>query len=42
MQKKQETKEYEKIFHTRVSNINFFLVNLTYRTPHTHHDYEIL
>lgn len=42
MHKEQEKKEYEKISHTQVSNINFFLVNLTYRTPHTHHDFEIL
>ena len=40
MYKKQESKEYEKVSHTQVSNINFFLVNLTYRPPHTHHDFE--
>lgn len=39
---KQEIKEYEKVSHTQIRNINFFLINLTYRTPHTHHDFEIL
>ena len=39
---KQEKKEYEKISHTHVSNINFFLINLTYRSPHLHHDFEII
>ena len=38
----QEKKEYEKISHTQIKNINFFLINLTYRAPHTHHDFEIL
>lgn len=38
----QEKNEYEKISHTRVSNINFFLINLTYRSPHIHHDFEII
>lgn len=42
MYKKQKGKEYEKVSHTQVSNINFFLVNLTYRPPHTHHDFEII
>lgn len=42
MYEKQEKKEYEKIVHTHVSNINFFLVNLTYRSPHLHHDFEII
>lgn len=34
--------EYERIAHTQVSNVNFFLINLTYRPPHMHHDFEIL
>ncbi len=42
MNENQQKNEYEKVSHTRVNNINFFLVNLTYRTPHTHHDFEIL
>lgn len=42
MYKKHEKKEYEKISHTHVSNINFFLINLTYRSPHLHHDFEIV
>ena len=42
MYENQSKNEYEKVSHTRVNNINFFLVNLTYRTPHTHHDFEIL
>lgn len=40
--RKKEKKEYEKISHTHVSNINFFLINLTYRSPHLHHDFEII
>lgn len=39
---KPKRKEYEKISHTQIKNINFFLINLTYRAPHTHHDFEIL
>lgn len=42
MDKKPERKEYEKISHTQIKNINFFLIDLTYRAPHTHHDFEIL
>lgn len=42
MYENQQKNEYEKVSHTRVNNINFFLVNLTYRTPHTHRDFEIL
>lgn len=42
MHKNPQKNEYEKVSHTQVNNINFFLVNLTYRTPHTHHDFEIL
>lgn len=42
MHKAQEFKEYEKVPHTQIHNVNFFLVNLTYRTPHIHHDFEIL
>lgn len=38
----QQKNEYEKISHTRVNNINFFLSRLTYRMPHTHHDFEII
>lgn len=34
--------EYEKVSHTRINDINFFLSRLTYRTPHTHRDFEIL
>lgn len=34
--------EYEKVPHTQISNVNFFLINLTYRKPHIHHDFEIL
>ena len=42
MYENQSNNEYEKISHTLINNINFFLVNLTYRTPHTHRDFEIL
>lgn len=42
MCRKQEIEEYEKVPHTKISNINFFLINLTYRKPHIHHDFEIL
>lgn len=42
MHQKQEKNEYEKIPHTQVSNINFFLINLTYRSPHLHRDFEII
>lgn len=34
--------EYERVSHTRLKNVNFFLVKLTYRTPHLHNDFEIL
>ncbi len=34
--------EYELISHKQLSNVNLFLVNLTYRTPHLHNDIEIL
>ena len=42
MYKKQEIEEYEKVPHTKISNVNFSMVNLTYRKPHIHHDFEIL
>lgn len=42
MYEDRQKKEYEKVSHTRVNNINFFLSSLTYRTPHTHRDFEIL
>ena len=35
-----DVNEYERIPHTQVSNVNFFLINLTYRPPHMHHDFE--
>ena len=37
-----DVNEYERIPHTQVSNVNFFLINLTYRPPHMHHDFEIV
>lgn len=34
--------EYELISHNKLNNVNLFLVNLTYRTPHLHNDIELL
>ena len=42
MYENQPKNEYEKVPHTRINNINFFLSSLTYRTPHAHRDFEIL
>ena len=34
--------EYEVIDHPYINNINAFLVNLDYRTPHLHDDIEVI
>lgn len=33
--------ELENIYHSKINNLNFLLVDITYRKPHLHFDIEL-